>query len=81
MRCSTGMRWTVFPPPGPIAAIRSSPDAKSRAKPARLYVGVAAQGRSLKVILLRGALALLSAAQKPYGPKAEEGPPIQPTRT
>ncbi|MCA3009641.1 MAG: helicase, partial [Phycisphaerales bacterium] len=34
--------------------------------PARRYVGVAAQGRSLKVVLLRTCRALLSAAQKLY---------------
>ncbi len=34
--------------------------------PGRLYVGVAAQGRSLKVVLLRAYLALLGAAQKAW---------------
>ena len=57
-------RVSVFPPPGPdrrdsyFAVTVPSSDI-----PARLYVGVAAQGRSLKVVLLRSALALLSAAQ------------------
>ena len=36
-------------------------------KNARRYLGVAAQGRSLKVVLLRTYLALLAAAQKLYG--------------
>ena len=54
----------VFPPPGPdrrdsFFARTESPDQS----PARLYVGVAAQGRSLKVVLLRAGLALLSAGQ------------------
>jgi hypothetical protein len=38
----------------------------STTTPARLYVGVAAQGRSLKVVLLRAALSLLSGAQTAY---------------
>jgi len=58
---------TVFPPPGPdrrdsFFAHTEAPDKT----PARLYVGVAAQGRSLKVVLLRAALSLLSAAQVAY---------------
>jgi Helicase conserved C-terminal domain len=55
----------VFPPPGPDR--RDSFFAKtvsSKQKNARLYVGVSAQGRSLKVVLLRTYLALLGAAQK-----------------
>ena len=32
----------------------------------RLYLGIAAQGRSLKVVMLRTYLALLGAAQKAY---------------
>ena len=57
----------VFPPPGPDR--RDSFFAYTEAAvatPARLYVGIAAQGRSLKVVLLRAALALLSAAQTCY---------------
>jgi hypothetical protein len=57
----------VFPPPGPDR--RDSFFAKtltSTESPARLYVGVAAQGRSLKVVLLRTYLALMGAAQKAY---------------
>jgi hypothetical protein len=58
-------RVKVFPPPGPdrkdsFFAITEP----SENTPARLYLGVAAQGRSLKVILLRTALALLSAGQR-----------------
>lgn len=55
----------IFPPPGPdrrdaffaktVAATEKNP---------RTYVGVAAQGRSAKVVLLRVYLALLSASQK-----------------
>jgi hypothetical protein len=57
----------VFPPPGPdrrdsffahtVPATEKSP---------RLYVGVTAAGRSLKVVLLRAYLALLSAAKRQY---------------
>lgn len=61
----------VFPPPGPDR--RDSFFARTRTisdQPGRRYVGIAAQGRSLKVVLLRSYLALLGAAQKAY---AEEG--------
>lgn len=57
----------VFPPPGPdrrdsFFAVTESPD-KS---PARLYVGVAAQGRSPKVLMLQTYVILLAAAEKAY---------------
>jgi hypothetical protein len=55
----------IFPPPGPDK--RDSFFAKTvpaTVKNARTYVGIAAQGRSLKVVLLRTYLALLGAAQK-----------------
>jgi hypothetical protein len=55
----------IFPPPGPDR--RSSFFAHTvglDTAPGRLYVGLAAPGRSLKVILLRTYLALLAAAQK-----------------
>jgi hypothetical protein len=61
----------IFPPPGPdrrdsfFACTVAAADL-----PARLYVGVASQGRSLKVALLRTYLALLAAAQRQYD---EEG--------
>jgi hypothetical protein len=58
---------SVFPPQGPdrrdsFFAQTESPEVS----PARMYVGVAAQGRSLKVVLLRAALTLLSRAQTVY---------------
>ena len=54
----------IFPPPGPNRADSFFAVAEPATQtPARLYIGVAAQGRSLKVVLLRSALALLSAAQ------------------
>src|SRR5207244_1353343 len=52
----------MFPPPGPDR--RDSFFAVTRLvseHPGRLYVGLAAQGRSLKVVLLRTYLALLGA--------------------
>ncbi len=55
----------VFPPPGPDR--RDSFFARTvsaEETPARQYVGIAAQGRSLKVVLLRAYLALLSAGQR-----------------
>jgi Helicase conserved C-terminal domain len=55
----------IFPPPGPN--YRDSFFAKTltpEQSNARLYVGVAAQGRSPKVAMLRVYLALLGAAQK-----------------
>lgn len=57
----------VFPPPG--LNVRDSFFAISKSKEeasARLYLGIAAQGRSLKVTLLRTYLALLAANQKLY---------------
>lgn len=57
----------IFPPPGPN--VRDSFFAVTKSKEeanGRLYLGVAAQGRSLKVTLLRTYLALLSATQKLY---------------
>jgi len=69
----------VFPPPGPdirdsfFARIHSIEESNSRK-----YVGIAAQGRSPKVIMLRVYLALLGAAQKAYfevgGPKVDNNP-------
>lgn len=76
---------TVFPPPGPDR--RDSFFAKTQPSdetPARMYVGVAAQGRSLKVILLRSALALLGAAQVAYeqgGGKRNKSNPADPYMT
>ena len=57
----------VFPPPG--SDPRDSFFART-VKPseenARLYLGIASQGRSLKVVLLRTYLALMAAAQKQW---------------
>lgn len=57
----------IFPPPGPDR--RDSFFAETRSKEqdnARLYLGVAAQGRSPKVVMLRVYVALLAAAQQAY---------------
>ncbi len=69
----------VFPPPGPD--VRNSFFARTHSTEesnARQYLGIAAQGRSPKVIMLRVYLALLAAAQKAYleagGKKADHNP-------
>lgn len=69
----------VFPPPGPD--LRDSFFARTHSPQEsnpRKYVGVAAQGRSPKVIMLRVYLALLAAGQKEYeatgGAKATANP-------
>ncbi|MBF0613162.1 MAG: helicase, partial [Magnetococcales bacterium] len=75
----------VFPPPGPN--IRDSFFAvteQAEQTPARRYVGVAAQGRSLKVILLRCALAILSAGQTQWhreGGSKSANNPVDPYMT
>jgi hypothetical protein len=58
----------IFPPPGPdrndsffARTIPSTPE-----NPGRLYLGLAAQGRSMKVVLLRSSLALLAGAKQLY---------------
>jgi Helicase conserved C-terminal domain len=75
----------IFPPPGPdrrdsfFARVHTPKESHPR-----LYLGVAAQGRSLKVILLRTYLALLGAAQKAYvaaGGKKNANNPADPYMT
>lgn len=60
-------RVQVFPAPG-IGRSDSffARTVSASEQPARRYLGIAAQGRSLKVVLLRAALALLSAGQTMY---------------
>ena len=58
----------IFPPSGPsrldsFFAVTTPVTAET---PGRLYLGIAAQGRSMKVLLLRAGRALLSAAQTLY---------------
>jgi hypothetical protein len=69
----------IFPPPGPerrnsFFARTESPQESN----ARQYLGIAAQGRSPKVVMLRVYLALLSAAQKWYAKLAKKGDPDNP---
>jgi hypothetical protein len=64
----------IFPPPGPdyrnsFFARTHKPDESN----ARLYLGVAAQGRSPKAAMLRVYLALLGAGQKWYQELKKEG--------
>jgi hypothetical protein len=56
----------------------------SEKQPGRVYLGLAAQGRSMKVIFLRSALALLSASQKLFereGGMANDKNPVDPYMT
>jgi Helicase conserved C-terminal domain len=75
----------IFPPPGPDRRdsffARIVPTTESNA---RLYVGVAAQGRSPKVAMLRIYLALLGAGQKSYSQLRQAGAqpnPVDPYMT
>ncbi|WP_437720600.1 DISARM system helicase DrmA [Sorangium sp. So ce861] len=58
---------SVFPPPG-IDDSETYFATVDRASPGRKYVGVAAQGRSMKAILLRVYRTLLAGAKKTYDP-------------
>lgn len=78
-------RVSVFPAPGPDRTDSffafTQPSSET---PAWLYVGVAAQGRSLKVIMLRAALAIMSAAQAFFdrqGGKKNRTNPVDPYMT
>ena len=57
----------VFPPPGPTRGdsffARTAPASET---PARLYLGIAAQGRNPKLVMRRVVLALMGAAEKAY---------------
>lgn len=74
----------VFPPQGPnIRDTFFSHTKKVEDSSGRLYVGIAAQGRSLKVILMRATLAVLCTAKKLYetnGGKMK-GNPLDPYMT
>jgi len=72
-------RVSVFPPPGPDRRDSFFAETKTSAESnARLYLGIAAQGRSLKVVLLRSALSLMSAGYyawtKAGGDKVDRNP-------
>ncbi len=76
--CALFNRRTVdiFPPPGPDRrdSFFAEVHVPSRSN-ARMYVGIAAQGRSPKVAMLRSYLALLAAGQKAYSLLAGKGKP------
>lgn len=69
----------VFPPPGPdrrdsfFAETRTTEESN-----ARLYVGIAAQGRNPKVVMLRAYLALLASAQRAYEQHPKKRDPANP---
>jgi len=79
----------IFPPPGPdrrdsFFAHTLEPKQDEPKTNARLYVGVAAQGRSPKVAMLRVYLALLGAGQKWYeqfGTRGQADNPADPYMT
>ncbi len=66
----------IFPPPGPNrrTSFFAETVPTTRAN-ARLYAGVAAPGRSMKVVLLRTYIALLSAAQKAFEEDSKSADP------
>lgn len=69
----------IFPPPGPdnrnsFFAQTLTPEQSN----ARLYVGIAAQGRSPKVVMLRVYLVLLATAQKWYEKLGKKPDPTNP---
>ncbi len=72
-------RVEIFPPPVPDRHdsffARTVPNNQRNG---RIYLGIAAQGRSLKVILLRTYLALMAAAQKAYIESGGEKNPDNP---
>lgn len=65
----------IFPPPGPERRDSFFAETHSTQRSnARLYLGIAAQGRSPKVMMLKAYLALLAAAQKAYGKLGKKDP-------
>ncbi|MFM7169149.1 MAG: helicase-related protein, partial [Planctomycetaceae bacterium] len=69
----------IFPPPGPDRrdSFFAETHSTEQSNP-RLYLGVAAQGRSPKVVMLRVYLALLAAAQKEYDQHPKKKDPANP---
>jgi hypothetical protein len=69
----------IFPPPGPDRrdSFFAETHPTTRSHP-RVYLGIAAQGRSPKVMMLRCYLALLAAAQKAYLSHGKKGEPENP---
>ena len=75
----------IFPPPGPDRRDAFFAETHPRERShARLYLGIAAQGRSPKVVMLRVYLVLLAAAQRAYlahGKKRDPANPADPYMT
>src|SRR5262249_50189090 len=76
-------RTNVFPPPGVDRTdsffARTVPSSKN---PARLYLGIAAQGRGPKLVFLRALTTLLVAAQAQFDAQSEAGKnPVDPYMT
>ncbi|MBU47172.1 MAG: helicase [Deltaproteobacteria bacterium] len=75
----------IFPPPGPnrTDSFFAYTESTERANP-RTYIGIAAPGRSMKVVLLRTYLTLLGAAQRAWqdaGGKRNQKNPADPYMT
>ncbi|MBI4957601.1 MAG: helicase [Myxococcales bacterium] len=70
----------LFPPPG-VDESETWFAEVDRAASGRLYVGVAAQGRAMKAILLRAYITLLAAAQKQYQAHGKADNPADPYMT
>ena len=64
----------LFPPPG-VDESETWFARVAQEAPGRLYVGVAAQGRAMKGVLLRTYITLLGSAQKQYDPKGGDAQP------
>ena len=75
----------VFPPPGPTRDDSFFARTTSASEtPARLYLGIAAQGRNPKVVMRRVVLALMGAAEKAYreaGGRSNKSNPADPYMT
>ncbi len=76
----TRRAFSVFPPPA-VDDSETFFARVDRRSEGRLYVGIAAQGRAMKAILLRTYVALLAAAQKMYGPRGSTDSPADPYMT
>jgi hypothetical protein len=69
----------VFPPPGPDRRDAFFAEThRTEQSNARVYLGIAAQGRSPKVVMLRVYLVLLAAAQKAYRAHRPRNDPANP---
>lgn len=73
-------KMALFPPPG-VNDSETWFSTVDRKQAGRLYLGVAAQGRSMKGILLRGYVSLLTAANKQWSPNGEPEQPADPYMT